>query len=220
MDATVSLRKFTADSNEFIYIKIKTRQVKGDKKLVPLQDGQMLQMFLQFEGEHEYHENEKLDKERGYTKWIEDDEAQHYENYVGTIYYRKNDNETAAIVAEVGDADGEEEVAVDTSVQEESFYSSASCGWEKLDSQDIEGWTFMGVEGKISGCGFYQQKLYDMSVINTEDEVSYTMAFERQFNELNVTPLKRGDTLKMHAGFKIFDSFKDRDSSVSSTKGE
>ena len=35
----------------------------------------MLQMFLQFEGEHEYHENEKLDKERGFTKWIEDDEA-------------------------------------------------------------------------------------------------------------------------------------------------
>ena len=206
MDATVSLRKFTADSNEFIYIKIKTRQVKGDKKLVPLQDGQMLQMFLQFEGEHEYHENEKLDKERGYTKWIEDDEAQHYENYVGTINYQKHE-----AVTEEGDDDGEKEVAaVDTSVHEESFYSSASCGWEKLDSQAFEGWTFMGVEGIISGCGFYQQKFFDMNVVNTDDEVSYTMAFEREFNELNVTPLKRGGQLVMRGGFKIFDSFKDR----------
>ena len=42
MDATVSLRKFTADSNEFMYIKITTRQVQGSKKLVPLLDGQML----------------------------------------------------------------------------------------------------------------------------------------------------------------------------------
>ena len=208
MDATVSLRKFTADSNEFMYIKITTRQVQGSKKLVPLLDGQMLQMFMQFEGEHEYHANEKLDEERGYTKWIEDPEAKHYENYVGTIKYQKKDDEAA--VDEGGDDDGEEKVAVDTSVQEESFYSSASCGWEKLDSQALEGWTFLGVEGIISGCGFYQQKFYDMSVINTQEEVSYTMAFEREFNELNVTPLKRGGKLVMRGGFKIFDSFKAR----------
>ena len=68
----------------------------------------------------------------------------------------------------------------------------------------------MGVEGIISGCGFYQQKFFDMSVMNTEDEVSYTIAFEREFNELNVTPLKRGSTLEMRGGFKIFDSFRDR----------
>ena len=49
-----------------------------------------------------------------------------------------------------------------------------------------------------------------MSVINTQDEVSYTMAFEREFNELNVTPLKRGGKLVMRGGFKIFDSFRDR----------
>ena len=128
----------------------------------------MLQMFLQFEGEHEYHENEKIDKQRGYTKWIEDDKAQHYENYVGTIYYQVSDAAADAVAkdeeddtdasGEADDADTDQALEGDASngvVSEELFYSSASCGWEKLDAPELEGRTFMGVEGIISGCGFY-----------------------------------------------------------------
>lgn len=49
-------------------------------------------------------------------------------------------------------------------VKEDKYYSSASCGWEKLET--IDGLTFMGVEGIESGCGFYQDRFDHMEVEN------------------------------------------------------
>ena len=109
----------------------------------------------------------------------------HYENYVGTIYFKHNM----------------------TSVEEHRFYSSASCGYSKLEQN--EGLSFLGVEGEESGCGFYQQKFSDIKVVNDVDEgeVSFTMAFERKFSESHLTPWKRSGKIIMRGGFKIFDDF-------------
>ena len=111
-----------------------------------------------------------------------------YENYTSSIRYVEFDTST---------------------VKSTRYFDEASCGTEVLGK--MTGVTYNKIHAPETSCGFYLPHYTNMSVKDDENEgVSYTIAFSRGFtDEVKLEDFKRGQAIKMIAGYNIFETAND-----------
>ncbi len=93
------------------------------------------------------------------------------------------------------------------------MYSNGSCG--TVDISTVDGFTFQGVEGVKTNCGFYQRYPYQTSVLNSATEgVVFKQSFSRKLREDGLHTFDPGAVIEITAGFNIFDTFTDLERST------
>ena len=86
------------------------------------------------------------------------------------------------------------------------FLDNNSCGDEILAA--IDGVSFQGVEATATGCGFYLQDREHIKWTNSAERgVGWELAIARKLLEFGLVQVTAGDTMQLHVGFNLFDSY-------------
>lgn len=86
------------------------------------------------------------------------------------------------------------------------YFDNNSCGGDLLGK--IDGLTFQGVEAEATGCGFYMEDRENIGWTNSESNgVTWELAIARQLLEFGLLQIRAGDTLQIHVGMNIFNSY-------------